>query len=80
MTNASAPSRTCPTRADGAEVLIAHRIPVATCQSRQRGLYHKCFTCAYQGAGAGVAPLHQLPPLADLDAVRRAVPRPAAVG
>jgi hypothetical protein len=75
--NASDASRTCPTRADGTEVLIAHRIPVATCQTRQRGMYHKCFTCAYHGAGAGVAPLHQLPALTELHQARRVVPRPA---
>ena len=78
MTNATDARRTCPTRADGSEVLIAHRIPVATCQDRQRGMYHKCFTCAYYGAGAGVAPLHRLPQLSQLE--HRVVQRPAAVG
>jgi hypothetical protein len=40
--------RQCPTRADGAVVLIAHTITSATCQERQRALYHKCFTCVHR--------------------------------
>jgi hypothetical protein len=80
MTNASDARRSCPTRADGAEVLIAHTIPIATCQDRQRGMYHKCFACAYHGVGATMAPLRKLPQLADLEGGLRKVPRTAAVG
>ena len=39
--------RLCPTRIDGAPVLFAHKVGVSQCQDRQRGHYHKCFTCAY---------------------------------
>lgn len=44
---APAATRACPTRADGAAALFQHRVTVAQCQSKQRGLYHKCFTCAH---------------------------------
>lgn len=37
----------CPTRIDGAPVLFAHKLSAGQCQDRQRGQYHKCFTCAY---------------------------------
>jgi hypothetical protein len=37
----------CPTRIDGAPVLFAHKVNQGQCQDRQRGHYHKCFTCAY---------------------------------
>ena len=37
----------CPTRIDGAPVLFAHKVTQGQCQDRQRGQYHKCFTCAY---------------------------------
>lgn len=40
----------CPTRIDGAAVLFAHRVSGAQCQDRQRGHYHKCFTCAHNNA------------------------------
>jgi len=42
--------RTCPTRIDGAAALFAHRVSPARCQDRQRGRYHKCFTCVYNHA------------------------------
>ncbi|MDZ4773777.1 MAG: hypothetical protein SGI72_11665 [Planctomycetota bacterium] len=55
----------CPTRIDRAPVLFAHKVTQSQCQDRQRGQYHKCFTCAYNnpyvqlhgkpGAGALVA-------------------------
>jgi hypothetical protein len=80
MSNASDARRSCPTRADGTEVLIAHTIPIATCQDRQRGMYHKCFSCAYHGAGAALAPLRKLPQLAELDGGLRKLQRSAAVG
>ena len=37
----------CPTRIDGAPALFAHRVSNGQCQDRQRGQYHKCFTCAW---------------------------------
>ena len=40
-------SRTCPTRVGGGVPLFQHQVTVAQCQSKQRGLYHKCFTCAH---------------------------------
>jgi hypothetical protein len=40
----------CPTRTDGAAVLFAHKVTQAQCQDRQRGSYHKCFTCAFNNA------------------------------
>lgn len=46
-TRTEAELRNCPTRADGAPVRIAQRIQVPQCQERQRGLYHKCFTCEH---------------------------------
>ena len=42
--------RICPTRTDGRAALFAHKVSQAQCQSRQRGQYHKCFTCAYANA------------------------------
>jgi hypothetical protein len=40
----------CPTRIDRAPVLFAHKVSPAQCQDRQRGQYHKCFTCAFNNA------------------------------
>ncbi len=40
----------CPTRIDGAPALFAHKVTQAQCQERQRGQYHKCFTCAFNNA------------------------------
>lgn len=37
----------CPTRIDGSPVLFAHKVDKSRCQERQRGRYHKCFTCAW---------------------------------
>ena len=42
--------RLCPTRADGRAALFAHKVSLGRCQNRQRGQYHKCFTCAYANA------------------------------
>ena len=39
--------RECPTRADGSPTLLAHRVSKGKCQSRQRGMFHKCFSCAW---------------------------------
>ncbi len=40
----------CPTRIDGTHVLFAHKVTQGQCQDRQRGSYHKCFTCAFNNA------------------------------
>lgn len=40
----------CPTRIDGTPVLFAHKVTQSQCQDRQRGQYHKCFTCAHNNA------------------------------
>lgn len=40
----------CPTRIDRAAALFAHKVTQSQCQDRQRGQYHKCFTCAYNNA------------------------------
>jgi len=47
--DASSPEglRQCPTRTDGTPVLFAHKVSLGQCQDRQRGLYHKCHTCAW---------------------------------
>jgi hypothetical protein len=55
MTNARMSLRSCPTRSDGAEVLIAHSISTEICHERQRRLYHKCFTCVHRGRAAEAA-------------------------
>lgn len=40
-------TRACPTRADGGTPLFQHQVTVPQCMSKQRSLYHKCFTCAH---------------------------------
>ena len=50
MANQIGNMRTCPTRIDGAPPLFAHRVTTSRCTDRQRGSYHKCFTCAYNHA------------------------------
>jgi len=42
----------CPTRIDGVQALLAHKVTHAQCQERQRGSYHKCFTCTFNNAYA----------------------------
>jgi hypothetical protein len=42
--------RVCPTRIDRAPVLFAHKVAATQCQDRQRGHYHKCFTCSWNNA------------------------------
>lgn len=69
----SSHARVCPTRIDAAPALFAHRLSVAQCSERQRGRYHKCYTCAY--AHAQVA-AHGLPE-ARLDKRPRASATPA---
>lgn len=43
-------TRACPTRAEGQTPLFQHTLTVSQCQSKQRGLYHKCFTCVHANA------------------------------
>lgn len=50
MSNVENGLQMCPTRIDGAPVLFAHKVTQGQCQDRQRGHYHKCFTCAYNNA------------------------------
>lgn len=66
--------RQCPTRPDGGEVLIEHRISGSTCQARQRKTYHKCFSCVHQ-SGALVQGTAALPPREALPE-RELVPAP----
>jgi|688.fasta_scaffold00538_28 hypothetical protein len=40
----------CPTPVDGHHALFAHKISSSLCQDRQRGSYHKCWTCQYNNA------------------------------
>ena len=46
-------SRVCPTRIDDRPALFTHKVSAAGCQDRQRGLYHKCYTCVFNNAWAG---------------------------
>lgn len=54
MTTQDNQLRQCPTRIDGTGVLFAHKVSQGQCQDRQRGQYHKCFTCAYNNAYVAV--------------------------
>jgi hypothetical protein len=55
--------RQCPTRADGAEALIAHTIALDECQARQRNHYHKCPVCTHYNARTAFVPRTALGPL-----------------
>jgi len=57
----------CPSREGGSESLIAHWITPSRCQTRQRELYHKCFTCVHRN---GYVPV----PVAGAEPVERAQP------
>jgi hypothetical protein len=50
MAKTTGHKRVCPTRIDAAAALFAHRVTTSQCLDRQRGLYHKCFTCAHNNA------------------------------
>lgn len=79
MPSMSEQSRSCPTRADGTEVLIAHRITEQTCQERQRGMYHKCYSCVFRNArehGAEERPVN-LPPPRRIEAIEPQPPPPS---
>ena len=58
MANPNGHTRVCPTRIDGGAALFAHRVTLDQCQDRQRGRYHKCFTCVYNNAYVAI---HGLP-------------------
>ena len=45
--SASGEMHVCPTRIDRTPVLFAHKVTNGQCQDRQRGQYHKCFTCVW---------------------------------
>ena len=62
-------SRVCPTRIDGGAALFAHRVTQQACQDKQRGRFHKCFTCAFNNAYVAA---HGLP-----DPVSAGKPAPA---
>jgi hypothetical protein len=54
--------RSCPTRADGEPVLFTHAVTPSLCQDRQRGHYHKCWSCAHMnGAASHNGARHALP-------------------
>ncbi len=62
MRNTPEGMRLCPTRADAAPVLFAHVIGRSTCQDRQRGHYHKCYSCLHNNVQpAPVPPAPRLP-------------------
>ncbi len=42
-----APSRACPTRTNGTQPLIQRQLSPAECQSKQRGMFHKCHSCTH---------------------------------
>ena len=88
MPNTPAGMHECPTRVDGTNALFAHVISVATCQKRQREHYHKCPTCSFYNARAGLTPAQvnghasptaqRLPPLEVPS--RRVAPEPPTNG
>ena len=69
----------CPTRIDGHAVLFAHKVTSSQCQDRQRGHYHKCWTCAHNNAvvahngHATPTELPRLPPIVGREAQKRGV-------
>lgn len=50
MTQSRPPHRVCPTRIDRRPALVIHKVTTSQCHDRQRGQYHKCYTCAYNHA------------------------------
>ena len=50
MSDTHSHTRVCPTRTDGAAALFAHRVSQQACQDKQRGRFHKCYTCAFNNA------------------------------
>ncbi len=66
--------RQCPTRTDGRLALFTHRVTASECQSRQRGMFHRCFSCAYNNSWVA---RHGLPAAATAPPTESA-PAPAA--
>lgn len=66
--------RLCPTRTGGAHSLIAHWITPVTCLERQRGNYHKCFTCQYRGLAASASLPQLAKPAPPPELVATAIP------
>lgn len=64
-------SRVCPTRIDDRPILFAHKVSKGQCQDRQRGRYHKCYTCAYNNAQVAV---HGLPPEPEVEVAAESAP------
>ncbi len=82
MTRPPEALRQCPTLPDESAVLIAQTITRVMCQDRQRGLYHKCWSCALRnGSAPAVArkPLAKLPAVPVLDLSAAGARRAAAV-
>lgn len=50
--SATSCARVCPTPPGEDRPIIAHRIDVGLCFERQRGHYHKCHRCLFQGRSA----------------------------
>ena len=61
----------------GTGVLFAHKVSQAQCQDRQRGRYHKCFTCAYNNAYVAVHGLPAVEATAEVPASDREDPAKA---
>jgi hypothetical protein len=72
MNETHADQRQCPTRRDGRAALFTHRVTEPECQSRQRGMFHRCFTCAYNNSWVA----RNGPPVAVAAASDEAVPAP----
>lgn len=62
---------TCPTRADGAQLLFAHVVSEPMCAKRQEDRYHKCFSCVHNAA---LAPIAAVPPAGEGEPIRELVP------
>jgi len=56
MTETHPVHRMCPTRSDGRASLVVHKVTVVQCQDRQRGRYHKCYTCVFNNATTAKRP------------------------
>lgn len=52
-------TRVCPTRIDGETALFAHKVSHDKCNERQRGRYHKCYTCVHNHSYVAVHGKHQ---------------------
>jgi len=87
MSEACDGQRQCPTRTDGRLALFTHRVTASECQSRQRGMFHRCFSCAYNNSWVARHGLPAAPPAltsaqapASASAAAVAPPAASAVG